>query len=265
MKRADVGRGPVLIDHPAIESRVQPVREDIGQHVQRGLVLMKERHRGPPAVEPRVGHLFGHHDAAMDSPVHGGEHRTAGNPARRNRPEVAPDQLQRPSLVVVAGDDQHCVVRCVPGAEELVDLGEVGGGQVGHVPDDVPRIRMTRGKERVEHLFPRRSVGHVVHALQALVSHDLALGVQFGLVEDIEEIRHPVRFGPEREPESLLRHGLVVVRPVVARRPVHPAGRQARAGPLHQPDEVAVVVAGALEHEVLEEVGEPGAPRLLVL
>ena len=265
VKGAHLGRRPVLVDHAPVEPRVQSVGQDLRQHVERRFVFVEERDGGPAAIEARVGHRLGHHDAAVGGSMYLGERRPAGDLAGPNGPEVAAYEFHGAALLVVARNHQDRVVRRVPGTEEVVDLAEVGGGQVGHVADHVPRIGMSRREQRVEHLFPGRSVGNVVHPLEALVPHHFALGVQLGLVENIEEIRHPVRFGPERQAERLPGHRLVVVRPVVARGAVHAARGQARTGPLHEPDEVAVVVAGALEHQVLEQMGEPGAPGLLVL
>ena len=66
----------------------------------------------------------------------------------------------------------------------------------------------------------------------------------------------PVRLEPQRELEGTLGHGLEVVGPVEPRRGVEPAALR------HQRLEVLTArdTARALEHEVLEEVRETGAP-----
>ena len=70
----------------------------------------------------------------------------------------------------------------------------------------------------------------------------------------------PVGLQPEREVQGALGHRLEVVGPVEPGRRVEPAALG------HQRAEVlaALHVARSLEHQVLEEVGEPGAPGRLV-
>ena len=70
---------------------------------------------------------------------------------------------------------------------------------------------------------------------------------------------HPVRLEEERELQGARRHVLPVVRPVFRGRAVVVAARG-----LEEPVEFARLhVLRALEHDVLEEVGKPRAPRLL--
>jgi hypothetical protein len=81
------------------------------------------------------------------------------------------------------------------------------------------------------------------------------------LAQRVEQGAHPVRLEPQRELELVRRHGLEVVRPVEPCRAVHrPAGRLDQGDVLGLGD-----VARALEHHVLEQVGEPRLARLLVL
>ena len=55
------------------------------------------------------------------------------------------------------------------------------------------------------------AVGLVVHALPALVLDDVALRVEFGEIERIEQEAHAVGLEPQRGFEVVRRHGLVVV------------------------------------------------------
>jgi hypothetical protein len=106
----------------------------------------------------------------------------------------------------------------------------------------------------------RRRVRAVL-ALTLLVLHDAALLVELGLVEHREQVAHAVALEPQRAVEGARRHGLEVVRAVVVRRAVD--ARRAELGDELEP--VGVRVLAAVEHQVLEEVREPRAPRPLVL
>jgi hypothetical protein len=76
-----------------------------------------------------------------------------------------------------------------------------------------------------------------------------------------DEVAHPVRLEPERGLELAARDDVVIVGAVVRGRAVDVAARRF--------DELQVLAIGdvlrSLEHHVLEEVGEAGAARLLVL
>ena len=72
---------------------------------------------------------------------------------------------------------------------------------------------------------------------------------------------HPVGLEPQRRVEGVLRHGLEVVGPVEERGAVEVGGAQF----LQRVQVLALQVLRALEHEVLEQVGEAGAAPDLVL
>jgi hypothetical protein len=75
----------------------------------------------------------------------------------------------------------------------------------------------------------------------------------------VEQVAHAVGFEKERELEGVGRHVDPVVRAIVGRRAVVRA-----AGPLEQRIELARLhVARAHEHQMLEEMREPGAPGAL--
>ena len=107
-------------------------------------------------------------------------------------------------------------------------------------------------------LLERLAVRLIVDPQAALFLHRAALVVEVRLV-DVERA-HAIALEEERQLELVRRHGLVVERAVLVRRPVHRAavGEDER-GMLAGPD-----VLGALEHHVLEEVREAGASRFLV-
>jgi hypothetical protein len=171
--------------------------------------------------------------------------------ARRNVLEGlrhAPESVRR---VDVPHDRQERVGRRVVATIEIARVAERGRLEVVHGPDD----RMLVGKgvvcQRVGRL-ERGGVRLVVHPQALLLLHGLALVVELLLRED--ERAHPVGLEEEREVERLGGHGLEIVRPVLGRRPVH---RAARLGDEAEMLSLADVLR-ALEHEVLEEVREPG-------
>ena len=122
-------------------------------------------------------------------------------------------------------------------------------------------VRVPHREQHVEHLFLGQPVRSVLDALAALVAHDVLLVRQHAVVESVEQESHAVALEPQRELELVRGHVLQVVRAVE----VGGAVDERRAGAL-EVGEVAVgrQVAGALEHHVLEQVREPGAPGGLV-
>ena len=120
---------------------------------------------------------------------------------------------------------------------------------------------MVRREEVGLQLLLERAVRPVVVRPALLVLDDLALVVQVLLAERVEEGRHAVRLEPQRQVELIRRQRLEVVGPVQPGRAVHRA-----AGGLDEGDVLGLGdVARALEHDVLEEVGEAGLALDLVL
>ena len=72
---------------------------------------------------------------------------------------------------------------------------------------------------------------------------------------------HAIRFHPQRELERGGRHVLKIVGAIEVRRAVD----RGRADFLHGLEELVVVILGALEHQVLEEMREPRLPQALIL
>ncbi len=100
-----------------------------------------------------------------------------------------------------------------------------------------------------------------LYALAQLVLDDAALLVELGLGDGALEVAHAVRLHPQDEVEGRDRDVLEVVGPVLVGRAVEVG----RADLLHGLEVVVVVVLAAVEHQVLEEVGEAGLAGLLVL
>ena len=169
------------------------------------------------------------------------------------------DRRLRARDVDVAGDDEARVPRLVVGLEEVDDILVAGGRQVLHVADGRPAVGMALRIEHLGDLDRRHAVGRVLVALPALVLDDVALGVDGLGRHRVDQVGHAIRFEEERQIQRVRRDIDVVVGAVLGRRGVVGA-----AGRFQQLVEVAVLRVGrAHEHEVLEQVGEPGPSRLL--
>ena len=171
----------------------------------------------------------------------------------RDRGEVLLDPALRLRRVEIADDDEHRVVGRVEGLEELRHVLERGGVEVLQVAVEVVRVVpiLVGVLRQVE---PREAaVGLVEDVDPDLVLDDLLLVLE--VLPGDREALHPIGLGPERGLERVRGHDLEVVGEVEARRAV-----QEPAVGLHELDELHLPeVLGALEHHVLEEVGEPGA------
>ena len=180
---------------------------------------------------------------------------------RRDRPEVALGGGQDIGGLDVADDRQDRVVRRVVGPEERADVLDRGRVEVVHRSDRRVVVRVLRREEVALELLLERAVRPVVVRPALLVLDDLALVVEVLLAERVEEGRHPVGLEPQGQLELVRRQRLEVVRPVEPGRAVHrPAGGLDERDVLGLGD-----VPRALEHDVLEEVGEAGLAGDLVL
>ena len=144
--------------------------------------------------------------------------------------------------------------------EEGPDVVEARPAQVGRPADGGPVVRVIGCVQGLEQRHRRQAVRAVLVGLAPLVQHDVALVVELRLRQSRQEKSHPVRFHPERQLEGSGRHQFPIVRPVGVGRTI-----ERGAGLLQREEEIAVVVLGPLEHQMFEQVGEPGAPRPLVL
>ncbi len=163
-------------------------------------------------------------------------------------------------VVDVAGDDEARVRWHVVLLEEFHDVCLSGGGQILHITNHWPVIRVVRRPQHLVELEGRHAVRAVLVALPPLVLDDVALAVDLFGRHRVEEKPHAIRIEEQRKVECVDRHVDVVVGPVVRRR-----GVVVRAGALEQCVELSFFhVLGAFEHEVLEQMREAGSPRLLV-
>ena len=196
--------------------------------------------------------------SARRSPVGGGSTtaKGAGLPRAGTASKNARARAERLGGLDVARDREEGVPGRVVRRVEAARVVERRGAEVVHRADDGVLVGEGVVRERVGRLEGRR-VRLVVDPEPLLLLHGLALVVELLLRED--ERAHPVGLEEEAEVEALGRERLVVVRPVLGRRAVH---RAARGG--HEPEVLALPdVLGALEHEVLEEVGEARLSRKL--
>ena len=141
-----------------------------------------------------------------------------------------------------------------------MDLVELGGLEVRDLADRRPMVRMVRREQRAEHRHRREAVRTILVVLPPLVQDDVALVDELRLSDGGQEKAHSVGLHPQRELERAVWHDLPVVRPIRIRRAVE---RRARA--LQRLEVATVVVLRALEHQMLEQMREPGAAWLFVL
>ena len=119
---------------------------------------------------------------------------------------------------------------------------------------------MIRRIERRDERHAGKPVGTVLVVLPPLVEDDVALVLELGVGERREEVAHAIGFHPQRQLHGVGRHDLPVVRPVGVGRSVEDA-----TDLLQRPKVPGVVVLRPFEHQVLEQVRESRAARLLVL
>ena len=148
----------------------------------------------------------------------------------------------------------------VVGAEELADVLELHRPDVVGRPNRHPVVRVVGRKERRHHGHHRQAVRPVLVVLPALVQHHVPLRLEALAGQRRQQVGHAIRFHPQRQIDGVGRDHFPVVGAIGVGRAV-----QLAAGGLERREVARVVMGRALEHQVLEEVREPGAPRLLVL
>ena len=119
---------------------------------------------------------------------------------------------------------------------------------------------MGRREDRRQQRQVGHPVGPVLVGLAALVLHHISLEIEPLLVQRVEEEAHPVGLQPQHQLQVVGRDVGPVVGPVRSGRAVYEG-----ANLLERLEVAAVVVLGALEHKVLEQVGKAGPPLLFVL
>ena len=135
----------------------------------------------------------------------------------------------------------------------LLDVGEAGGVEVGHRADRGVVIGVAVGEELLEHLVEHEAAGPVV-ALALLVLDDAALVIELALRHRAEQMAHAVAFHEQGALERAGRHGLEIIGAV------EPGGAVVvgRADLLQVGEVVAGQVFRAVEHQMLEQMGEAG-------
>ena len=101
----------------------------------------------------------------------------------------------------------------------------------------------------------------LVFALAFFVLHHTALQIELFLVENAQQMAHTVAFGEQHIVKHGGRHVFKIIGAVVAGSAVQVGGTDA----LHRVDVGVIKIVTAAEHQVLEQVGKAGFPRLLVL
>ena len=119
---------------------------------------------------------------------------------------------------------------------------------------------MVRRKHRRRQRDAGKTVRTVLVVLPPLVQHDVALVVELLLGERRQQVAHAIGFHPQREVERAGRHHFPIVGAIGVRRSVEQA-----AGALQRREVAVIVMLGAFEHQVLEQVREAGASGTLVL
>ena len=122
-------------------------------------------------------------------------------------------------------------------------------------------VRMLLRKEGVVKRLFGHAVRLVLDALPPLVAHDVDLIRERLLIDDVEQIAHPIRFNPQGELQLIRWDGLEVVRAIEV-------GRAVDVGRARGLEQLEMCVGGdvlrPLEHHVLEEVCKAGPSRCLV-
>ena len=160
--------------------------------------------------------------------------------------------------IEVADEHQRRVRRHVVGLVEVAHVVDRRRLEILHAADRRVLVGVHRERLVVDDLV-QPAVRLVVDAHPPLFLHDLALVGERVLVDP--QRRHPVGLEPQRQRQVLRRHRLPEHRLVVGRVGVALAADRRD----HRGVRLGLDVLRALEHQVLEEMREPGAARLLVL
>ena len=149
LERRDVLRDLQVVDEPLVQPRVLAAGQHVGDDVERRVARLEVPRRQPGQRQARQLHAIGDR-LLLDAGQR--DARNRHRLRRRARLHVAEpllDELPRPHRIDVARDHEAGVRRRVVRLEEVDDVFVAGGGQVLHVADDRPVIRMAF---RIEHL-----------------------------------------------------------------------------------------------------------------
>ncbi len=256
----DVGDQRLAVDQALLQPGAVALGEDRGEHevgevavelVDRVGHPVADRERGQRRV--RVGVLA----AQLTGGRRLGERGPAGRGAGRDVAEVLVDQVLGPVDLDVARDREHGVGRRVVGVEELRAVVEVGLLELGEVAVPVVRVGERVVQHRRQQDPGEAAVGPVEHVEADLLLDHVDLVAQV-LLGDLGR-PHAVGLEEQRALEAGGGQHHEVVGVVRVGGPVEGA-----AGGLHVPEVRELLQAlAALEHQVLEEVREAGAPLRL--
>ena len=180
--------------------------------------------------------------------------------AGRQVSEIAVDQLQGLVGLEVSGDGQAGVGGGVVALEEVFDVIQDSGVQVLLGANGHPVIRVGHREQHLLDVRLGHTVGAIFVGLAPLVFDHVPLHFKTLLVQGVQQEAHAVGLQPQGKLKVIGRDVLPVVGAVGS-------GGAVEIGPglLQGLEEALVVVLGAFEHDVLEEMGEPGAALLFVL
>ena len=248
-----------LVHQAPVEPAGPALAQGLGREIELRVTRREERRGVPHEVHP--GEL---HPVLEPEPVLAVElgHPLGDLVHRRSRGDLAVvlrDPLLHLGGVEVARDAQGGVVRRVVLAEEVLHVLEARRLQVLVLADHAVVVGVALRVEQPVALQPERGVGTPL-ALAALVAHHVPLVVQLLLGHGRQEPAHAVRLHEEHALEVVRGHHLPVVGPVLVGGAVDLAPDR-----LQGPEVLLVQVLGALEHHVLEQVGEPAPAGPLVL
>ena len=103
------------------------------------------------------------------------------------------------------------------------------------------------------------AVGLVV-PLAFFVLHDAALLIQFFLGDRAQQVAHALRFHPQRHIQRRFWHVLKIIGPIKIGGAIHTGG----ADQFEWLEVFIIVIFGAVEHEMFEQVCETGFPAFFV-
>ena len=249
----------LLVHQLLVDARRLAVREHFRRDVQRirvgvpvvGDVIGDDHRRQRPRLLQGDALLFRLRRLLRDVARHFAE-------GLRHAAHVVVHQLQRLGRIEIAHEHQRRVRRHVERPVEVAHIVDRRGLEILQAADRRVLVRMHGERLVVDDLI-QASVRLIVDAHPALFLHDLALALERVLVDP--QRRHAVGFHPQHQRQVVRRHRFPEHRLVVGRVGVALAADRRQ----HRCVRFGLDVLGALEHQVLEEMREPGAARLLVL
>ncbi len=145
--------------------------------------------------------------------------------------------------------------------EKTSNVADARGFEIGVRADDRMMVRVRFGVHELGHAELDLAVRPIFDHLAALVADDVALKVEFGLVDLASQRFEAIGFEPKEQRQERGWTGLVVVGEVRVR----PRVVRASGGFHPLVERLGGSALRAHEHQMLEEVRESRAPRDLVL